>query len=227
MNDKTRMKKIIRELEKKFATNQSQWINKPFQVLIATILSQNTSDINSHRAFQELRKRFDIKPEVLANLKPEDIKPIIITAGLSNIKSRRIIFASKEVLKRFSGDLSEVFKFPIIKAREALMDIKGIGPKTADIVLSFVGGFPVMPVDTNIFRVVERLGFTQGRNYERTRKTLELLIPQKKLRETHSYLIQFGRNICKPRKPLCRMCPINSLCDYGIKAIKAVAKNEL
>jgi len=220
MNYKARMGEIIRRLEQKYAKNPDRWISDSFQVLIATILSQNTSDRNSHRAFSNLRGSVNIRPEVLASLKPEDIKPAIMCAGLANIKSQRIVEVSKEVLARFDGDLSRVIRLPLNEARGALMDIKGIGPKTADVFLSFVGGYPVMPVDTNIFRVVDRLGFAKGRNYERTRGALESLIPPEKLRDAHLYLISLGREMCKSRKPLCPTCPVNTLCDYGIEQIR-------
>ena len=218
MNDKARMIGIIRQLGQRFGPNQGSWLDDPFQLLIATILSQNTSDKNSHRAFSRLTESIDVKPEVLAGLKPEEIKPSIVSAGLSNIKSRRIVEVSREVLTRFGGNLCKVFELPLSEAREALMSIRGIGPKTADVVLSFIGGYPVMAVDTNIFRVTNRLGFAKGRNYERTRKTLESLIPQDELRDTHFRLIRLGREVCKPRKPLCSTCPVNSLCDYGVKS---------
>ena len=220
MSDEVRMDQIVRLLEQNFMLNQSRSLSDPFQVLIATVLSQNTSDRNSHRAFLRLRERFDVRPEVLASLKPEDIKPAIKCAGLSEIKSRRIVEISRELLKRFDGDLSRVFRLPLNKAREVLMGIRGIGPKTADVVLSFSGGYSVMPVDTNIFRVVDRMGFARGRNYERTRKALERFIPPEKLKDAHFFFIKFGRDVCKPRKPLCPICPVNSLCDYGINFFK-------
>jgi len=220
MKGEARMEEIVRRLEQRFSTNDDYWISDPFQVLIATILSQNTSDRNSHRAFSRLRESFDVRPEVLASSRPEDIKPAIMIAGLSDIKSRRIVEVSKEVLKRFNGDLSKVFQLSLNEARGALMSIKGIGPKTADVLLSFVGDFPVMPVDTNIFRVADRMGFAEGRNYERTRRALERLISPEKLMDVHFYLIRLGREICKPRKPLCPTCPVNTLCDYGVKSTR-------
>ncbi|MCJ7761096.1 endonuclease III, partial [Candidatus Bathyarchaeota archaeon] len=120
----------------------------------------------------------------------------------------------------YNGDLSRVFQLPLDEARATLMDIKGIGPKTADVFLASVGKYPVMPVDTNIFRVVDRIGIAKGRNYERTRKILERLISSEKLMDAHIYLIMLGREICKPYKPLCPSCPINSQCDYGTKSIE-------
>ena len=214
------MDEIIRRLEQRYGERSDHWICDPFQVLVATILSQNTSDRNSHRAFLRLMETVEVKPEVLSRLKSEDIKSTIRSAGLSNIKSRRIIEVSKEVLARFNGDLSEVFLLSLKDAREALMVIKGIGPKTADVLLSFVGGYPVMPVDTNIFRVVDRLGFAKGRNYERTRSALERLISSERLKNAHVNLIHLGREKCKPRKPQCQTCPVNTLCDYSIESIK-------
>jgi endonuclease-3 len=209
------MKEIITELEREYGSNQEYWLDDPFSVLIATILSQNTSDTNSSRAFANLRNCFDITPEVLACLKPHDIQPLIMIAGLSIIRSHRIIEVSQEVLTRFGGDLSTVFSLPLHEARQELMSIKGIGPKTADVLLSFVGRFYVMPVDTNIFRVTERLSFAKGRNYEQTRTVLERYIPPKKLKDMHFHLIRLGREICKARKPLCSICLLNTLCPFG------------
>jgi len=182
--------------------------------LIATILSQNTNDRNSHRAFARLRESFEITPQNLSKARPEMLRPSIEVAGLSRVRSRRIVEVSREVMTRFQGDLARVFLLPLNEARGRLMEIKGIGPKTADVLLSFSGGFEVMPVDTNIFRVVERLGFACGRNYERTRLVLERLIPSSKLRRMHLVLITLGRNVCKPQRPLCSICPVTSLCEY-------------
>jgi endonuclease III len=103
------------------------------------------------------------------------------------------------------------------EARQELMDLKGVGPKTADILLAFKGNRPIMPVDTNIFRVSGRIGLVEGRNYERTRAALEEVIPEKKLGEMHFALIKLGQDICKPRRPLCPLCPITSLCTYPNK----------
>ncbi|UCH36968.1 MAG: endonuclease III [Candidatus Bathyarchaeota archaeon] len=210
------MNEIISRLDRVYGSNQNYWLDDPFSVLIATILSQNTSDRNSSRAFANLKNSFDITPEVLASAKPADIQPLIMIAGLSVIRSRRIIEVSQEVVTRFKGDLSKVFSLPLTQARQALMNIKGIGPKTADVLLSFVGGFYVMPVDTNIFRVAERLSFGNGRNYEQTRMALERYIPPSKLKDMHFHLIRLGREICKARKPLCHLCPLQNLCPYGV-----------
>lgn len=210
------MRDIIQRLEKCFPGPHDVFINQPFPLLVATILSQNTSDTNSHRAFNNLKAHYAITPDVLASLSPEDIQPYIRIAGLYRIRSRRIIDVSKIVLERFQGNLWNVLRLPIKKAREQLLKIPGIGPKTADILLSFIMKQPTMPIDTNIFRVALRIGLVNGRKYQLTQKALEALIPKKKMQTMHLLLIEHGRKICKPRTPLCQQCPIDEYCDYSL-----------
>jgi len=221
MDEKKRMLRIGERLEVRFPSEPTSHNRDPFAILVATILSQNTNDLNSQRAFERMKERFMIVPQVIANLELEELKPVIKMAGLSEIKSRRIIEVSREVLKRFEGNLNKVFSLPLEDARKALMDIRGIGPKTADVLLSLGGGKSIMPVDTNIFRVVDRLCFAKGRNYERTRLALEHLIPEEKLHEMHVLLITLGRELCKARRPLCASCPLNDLCDFGVTQLRS------
>jgi endonuclease-3 len=212
-----RMVDIIQRLEERFPIRHHHPIRETFPLLIATLLSQNTTDKNSFQAFQNLRSHYDVTPHVLARLQPSDLKPHIEIAGLYEVRSRRIIALSKTVIERFEGDLDIILRRPMDEARQELMDLKGVGPKTADILLAFKGNRPIMPVDTNIFRVSGRIGLVEGRNYERTRAALEEVIPEKKLGEMHFALIKLGQDICKPRRPLCPLCPITSLCTYPNK----------
>ena len=212
-----RMMDIIQRLEERFPIRHHHPIREAFPLLIATLLSQNTTDKNSLQAFQNLRSHYDVTPHVLARLQPSDLKPHIEIAGLYEVRSRRIIALSKTVIERFEGDLDIILRRPMDEARQELMDLKGVGPKTADSLLAFKGNRPIMPVDTNIFRVSGRIGLVEGRNYERTRAALEEVIPEKKLGEMHFALIKLGRDICKPRRPLCPLCPITSLCTYPNK----------
>ena len=211
------MGEIIQRLERRFPSRHHHPIREAFPLLIATLLSQNTSDKNSSQAFQNLQSHYDVTPYVLSRLQPSDLRRHIEVAGLYEIRSRRIIALSKTVLERFGGDLDAILRLPTDEARQELMGLKGVGPKTADILLAFRGNRPIMPVDTNIFRVSGRIGLVAGRNYERTRAALEEVIPEKKLGVMHFTLIQLGRDICKPRRPLCPLCPIASLCAYPDK----------
>ena len=211
------MREIIQRLEKRFPGPHDVFIKQPFPLLIATILSQNTSDKNSRRAFQSLEAQYAITPDVLASLSPEEIQPYIRIAGLYRIRSQRIIEVSKIILEKFQGSLWNILCLPIKNAREQLLKIPGIGPKTADILIAFIMKQPTMPIDTNIFRVALRIGIVKGRKYQLTQKALEELIPKKKMQTMHLLLIQHGREICKPQIPLCQRCPIGEYCDYPLK----------
>jgi endonuclease-3 len=211
------MREIIQRLEKHFPGPHDVFIKQPFPLLIATILSQNTSDMNSRRAFHSLEAQYAITPDVLASLSPEEIQPYIRIAGLYRIRSQRIIEVSKIILEQFQGSLRNILNLPIKNAREQLLKIPGIGPKTADILIAFIMKQPTMPIDTNIFRVALRIGIVKGRKYQLTQKALEELIPKKKMQIMHLLLIQHGREICKPRIPLCQRCPIDEYCDYPLK----------
>lgn len=188
-----------------------------FGALIAVILSQNTSSANSFRAYNRLEKRYEVKPEVLAQLDPEEIKPLIRIAGLHERRSHRIVAVSKEVLRRYNGNLENVLRLPLEQARNELMSIKGVGPKTADVVLASKAGKPVLPIDTNIFRVLNRTGLVKGRKYEEARSILESGVPPEKRWAVHLSLIRLGREICKPRGPRHSICPIEELCDKIIQ----------
>jgi len=188
-----------------------------FGALIAVILSQNTSSANSLRAYNRLEEKFEVKPEVLAQLDPEEIKPLIRIAGLHERRSHRIVEVSKEVLKRYNGDLESVLRRPLDEARKELMSIKGVGPKTADVVLASKAGKPIIPIDTNIFRVLNRTGLVKGRKYEESRSILESGVPPEKRWAVHLSLIRLGREICKPKGPSHSLCPIEDLCDKIIE----------
>jgi endonuclease-3 len=188
-----------------------------FEALIAVILSQNTSSDNSFRAFNRLKEKFEVKPEVLSQLDPEEIKPLIRIAGLHERRSHRIVAVSKEVLRRYNGNLEDVLGLPLEEARRELMSIRGVGPKTADVVLASKAGKSVLPIDTNIFRILNRTGLVKGRKYEEARSVLESGVSPEKRWTVHLSLIRLGREICKPKRPLHSLCPIEDLCDKIIE----------
>lgn len=150
LNALERMRDVIIHLEERIPLHESPRITDAFSLLIATILSQNINDRNSSRAFHNLMQRYEIKPAVFVNLKPEEIKPLIKSVGLQEIRSRRIIALSKTVLHKFNGDLNQVIKLPLLKARQTLLSLDGVGPKTADVLLNFLGGRAIMPIDTKL-----------------------------------------------------------------------------
>ena len=185
----------------------------PFKNLIITILSQNTSDRNSTRAYIGLKRKFRITPRVLAKADLRSIRDAIKSGGLYNIKSRRIKEFSQLVLKEFNGDIKPLTKLPPKELRKKLMSINGIGDKTADVFISNFTDQDTIAIDTNIKRVSRRLGLVEPRaNYQKMQKALEGIFPKGKRSRGHELLIRLGRDICKFRNPQHEKCPLNKLC---------------
>ena len=185
----------------------------PFETLIVTILSQNTADRNTARAFENLSKQFEIAPEALANAETSQIEACIRSAGLYKGKAKTIKHVSQVLLKDFHGTLTPILKLPLDKARTVLTQFHGVGPKTADVVLLFSAKQPTIPVDTHVNRVAKRLGFAPANgDYETVRRNLQQLYKPSDYLAVHVLLIAHGRRYCKARHPLCTECPVNAYC---------------
>ncbi len=187
----------------------------PLDELIATILSQNTNDSNSGRAFLALKKRFRTWEDV-RDAPPEEVIETIRPSGLANQKGPRIQGVLRSITEQRGGlDLSFLKDLPIDEARAWLLQFKGVGPKTAAIVLQFSLGKPAFPVDTHVYRVTGRLGLRPSKmSVEQTHLYREKIFPPETYLIAHMNLIRLGREICQARKPLCPICPLTSLCDY-------------
>jgi len=188
----------------------------PVDELVSTILSQNTNDLNRDRAFQSLRQRFpDWESVRLAD--PLAVISAIRSAGLANQKGPRIQQVLQDIsAERGSLDLTFLNDLPLEDARAWLMKHKGVGPKTAAIVLLFSLGRPAFPVDTHIFRVTGRLGLRPEKmTVEQAHIYLEKLLPPDAYYAAHLNLIRLGREICIARKPACERCPLRQVCKYG------------
>jgi endonuclease-3 len=209
-----RPKKILEVLRKIFTT--PKWIassEEPFETLIVTIISQNTADRNTARAFENLSNKFKITPEVLTKAKEKDIEECLKVAGLYRNKAKTMKRVSKTILERYQGDLKSILSLPIEEARETLMQFPGVGPKTADVVLLFCAKQNTIPVDTHVNRVSKRLGLAPAKgNYEAVRRALQSIYDPKDYLPVHVLLILHGRKYCKARVPLCKECPINIFC---------------
>jgi endonuclease-3 len=185
----------------------------PFETLIQTILSQNTNDRNSDAAMRKLRKRYRITPKILSKAKVKDLIPYIRSAGLYRSKAPRIIEVSRIIQEEYGGRLAPFLKLPYEQAKEKLMALPGVGPKTADILLAFVAKNPVIPVDTHIARVTKRLGIAPANaTYEKIRTSLEALIAPRDRISLHLSIIAFGREICRAPRARCSICPVNEWC---------------
>jgi endonuclease-3 len=185
----------------------------PFETLVVTIISQNTADRNTDRAFDSLSKRFEINPEALSKAKISEIEDAIRVAGLYQSKANAIKQAAITICTKNRGSLKQILSMPLEEARKTLMSFPGVGPKTADVVLLFSSGQSTVPVDTHVNRVSKRLGFAPEKgDYEAVRCSLQALYPPNEYLAVHLLLIAHGRKTCKAQHPLCRQCPLYELC---------------
>ena len=184
--------------------------------LVLTILSQHTSDINSGAAFDALSTYCRGDWNAVAAMPVEDLAQVIKSAGLSNIKARRIQLVLREVFDRQGSlDLSFLRHLPLAAGREWLTSLSGVGPKTAACVLLFSYGLPAMPVDTHVHRVSGRLGLIGPKvNAVRAHDLLVNLVPPNRVYPFHINLIRHGRLVCKANVPRCHLCPLTQQCDY-------------
>jgi endonuclease-3 len=190
----------------------------PFETLVVTIISQNTADRNTNQAFKTLSNHFKIDPDVLATAQLKEIEAAIRAAGLYKSKARSIKQASKAILEKYGGSLQPILRQPMEEARKTLMRFRGVGPKTADVVLLFSASQPTVPVDTHVNRVAKRLGFAPEKgDYEVVRESLQALFDPVDYLAVHLLLIEHGRKTCKARVPLCKECPVNLLCPSNGK----------
>jgi endonuclease-3 len=191
----------------------------PVDELVSTILSQNTNDSNRDAAFNKLKDAFPDWHSVI-DADTQDVVAAIRTAGLANQKGPRIQNALKGIAQQTNGQLKLDFlrDMPKEEARQWLMAVKGVGPKTAAIVLLFSLGIPAFPVDTHIYRVSGRLGL-RPKNFsvEKVHTYLEERIPEDAYYDLHLNLIRLGRQVCGARKWHCYRCPVESLCEFDQK----------
>jgi len=185
----------------------------PFETLIVTIISQNTADTNTQRAFENLSKQFEITPQTLSTAETSKIEACLHVGGLYKNKAKTIKNVSKIILEKYRGSLNPILSLPLDEARKALMEMPGVGPKTADVILLFAANQPTVPVDTHVNRVAKRLGLApENGDYETVRLSLQSLFNPKDYLDVHLLLIAHGRKYCKATRPLCMKCPLNNYC---------------
>ncbi len=190
--------------------------------LVSTILSQNTNDRNRDVAFFALKNAFP-DWEAVRDAAPQAVIEVIRPAGLANQKGPRIQAALQQIsAERGALDLTFLKEWPVEQAHAWLTAFKGVGPKTAAIVLQFALGIPAFPVDTHIYRVSGRLGLRPPKmTVEQAHVHLAKLFPPEEYGPAHLNLIRLGREICHARKPNCPVCPLQDVCDYFRDVISA------
>jgi endonuclease-3 len=183
--------------------------------LVSTILSQNTNDVNRDRAFEALRAKFPTW-EAVRDAPARQVMDAIRPAGLANQKGPRIQAVLRAItLERGALDLEFLRDWPVDEAREWLTRFKGVGPKTAAIVLLFSLGRPAFPVDTHVHRVTGRLGLRPEKmSADECHAYFEKLLPPETYYAAHLNLIRHGREVCHARNPECERCVLRRMCAY-------------
>ncbi|NIM96786.1 MAG: endonuclease III [candidate division Zixibacteria bacterium] len=215
-----RVKRVSLKLKRTYGKKKLRVHNDPLSELIATILSQNTSDHNSHRAYSNLISRFRTWDRV-RKASWQRVADAIRSGGLADIKAQRIKNVLNQIYKENRRlDLDFLKKWETDKIKTYLRRFKGVGEKTVACVLLFSLKRPVMPVDTHVLRVSRRLGLVPPRaDTKKAQAFLEKLVPGKQIYQFHMSLIQHGREICKASNPRCHSCVLPESCDYGGRAL--------
>ena len=209
----TFLERVISLLEQEYGALEWQPRSDPTAELIRGVLSQNTSDVNSDRAFAQLRAAFGSWEQV-ANAGVDEIAGAIRIGGLNRVKAKRL----KSILTRIrqergSLDVRFLQELPLEQARAWLRGLPGVGPKTAAVVLLFSLGMPALPVDTHVYRVSKRLGLIPpGVSSEKAHELLEQIVPPQRRYQFHINVLRLGRTVCKANRPLHHDCILQDIC---------------
>lgn len=183
----------------------------PFQLLIAVILSAQSTDVGVNKATRSLFRKVKT-PGAMLKLGEEGLREHIKTIGLFKTKASNIMKTCAMLQEQHGGEVP--------RERAALEALPGVGRKTANVVLNTAFGQPTIAVDTHIFRVANRTGIATGKNVNEVEKRLLRLVPEKFLQDAHHWMILHGRYTCIARKPRCGSCTISDLCEYRKKNIE-------
>jgi len=209
---------IIKRLRQNIKIDKDSYValqfSDPFQILVSTILSQNTNDKNSLQATKKFVETVDSDPFKVIGMKPEELSEIIRSSGMHNQKAKTIIRAAKWIVETYDGDLAKSKNDDPQQIKNQLLKIKGIGPKTADVFLLFYLGARAFPVDVHIKRVSSRLNLATGKYEEISRSLLDKFEDPL---EAHLLLIALGRKYCRPTSPRCSQCPLQDICPSANK----------
>lgn len=181
-----------------------------WQLLVATTISAQTTDDNVNRATPGLFGRYPT-PEDLATANPDDVEALIYSTGFYRQKTKSIISLSEDLVTNFGGNVPDNL--------EDLVTLRGVGRKTASVVLAEAFNLPAIAVDTHVNRVSNRLGFTVEADPKKIEQDLKALLPKPRWAKLSMTLIQFGRDICDARRPRCGVCPLVDRCPYPDKLL--------
>ena len=211
MLTKEEIKKVIHILLELYPDARAELnFSNSFELLIATILSAQCTDVQVNKTTEKLCKKYKT-PEDYLRLTEEELGEEIRSCGFYKTKSKNILSTCKLLIEEFQGEIPNTL--------EELTTLPGVGRKTANVVLSNAFGKPAIAVDTHVFRVSNRIGLADSKNVLDTEKDLMLNIDKNMWSKAHHLLIFHGRRICKARRPLCEKCPLIDYCFYFKKEI--------
>lgn len=207
MNRKKKAGVICAFLRKRYKKllNLKNWYDSNFQLLIATILSQRTRDENTEKAASQLFK-VARTPQQILKLPNKRLQQLIRPSGFYRQKAKKIKEVSRIILEKYKGNVPS--------GREKLLELPGVGYKTADVVLCYGFGRKTIPVDVHVAVCSKRLGLTKNSEPEKIRMDLEKIIPERCKRIINLGFVNFGKEICLTRNPRCSICKLNIICDY-------------
>jgi endonuclease III len=206
---KNNIEKIMQTLKAYYPSTEKTTLNRmrsnpeAFRILISCLLSLRTQDKNTEIASKKLFEVADT-PEEIINLPLKQLEKLIFSSGYYKNKARTIKHVSEIILKDYNGKVPDT--------REELESIKGIGPKTANIVLAFAFGKNVLPIDTHCHRIPNRLGWVKTKTPVQTEIELGKILPEEYWADFNAIFVQFGKTICAPISPKCSICPVKEYC---------------
>ena len=180
-----------------------------FTLLVSVVLSAQCTDVNVNNVTKDIYKKY-YRPEHFATLGEKKIRNLIKRIGLFNNKAKNIYNLSKILVNKYNSKIPDQF--------EDLIELPGVGRKTANVVLNEAFNKPTIAVDTHVFRVSNRTGLSKGNSPAQVEKQLLNILPAQHLKKAHHLILLHGRYICKARKPLCKKCIINKICLYKHKS---------
>lgn len=201
---------IIERIEKVIEPHRIPF-REPWKVLISTVLSQRAKDETTGMVSENLFRRYpDLRS--IAEAKLDDLEDILRPIGFYREKARRIREIARILLKNYGGNVPD--------SKELLMNLPGVGTKTANIVLSVCFDQDYIAVDTHVHRITNRLGLVKTKTPEQTEKELMNIVDRKHWKKLNSLLVEFGKNICTPLRPKCVICPLNDICPSASLSLK-------
>ncbi len=206
-----RVKEIIKILSKEIPDSKIALnFSNPFELLIATILSAQCTDVKVNHVTDSLFKKYR-SPKDYVETDPAELEEDIRPTGFFRNKTKAIQKCCQELVGRYGGNVPQ--------SLDELVTLPGVGRKTANVVLGNAFGIPGITVDTHVQRVSRRIGLTRNDDPVKIEQDLMKIVPKEEWTHFSNLLIWHGRKVCVARKPLCNICPIVRLCDYGSKAI--------